>query len=148
MKYRQDRKTWKGIAPIMSALIMGFALAIGLNLTACKGKNEAKIEEDRPTEEQGRAAVLEDIKVHQQDKYIKLLTFRKTNGISSDVFGVKKYTMEGECEIEFLGDCIWNGRLQTQQGPPDSCNAKRGKHAKAICSEDFERTENGWRPHY
>jgi hypothetical protein len=165
MKYRQDRKTWKGIAPIMSAVIMGFALAIGLDLTACKGKSDAKIE-DKPTEEQGKAAILNGLQRWDKERAIKLLCFHKTNGMDKETPYGKKYDMDFECDIEFTRACDWDpslmlspeftfrqGTLGTcrigSTGPdPDSNSNKRGAKAKVIGVIEFEKSENGWRTTY
>jgi hypothetical protein len=126
-----------------TAVIMGFALVIGLNLLGCKG-----IGVDRPTEEQGKAAILNTIKEEDHAGAIKLLSFRKTNGQDQEHSGVKMYKMEYECEIEFTRDCIGMANsFNTDElhKPYLDPTFKSGHRAKVTGFIEFEKTENGWR---
>jgi general secretion pathway protein G len=97
-------------------VIIGFVLVIGLNAVGCS--------KDRPTEAQGKSAILDKLNESAPNSggAIKLLSFRKTNGQDLEVNGVKMYKMEYECEIE-----------------------KSGQRTKETGSITFEKTENGWR---
>ena len=148
MKTGQKEGTWTIATSLRATHIIGFALAIGLNLTGCKGTGD-----DRPTEEQGKAAILNHI---QDKKYnhagaIKLLSFRKINGMIQEGHGPKEYKMEFECEIEFTRNCTWDPNTWAGQGSfitnPvfGGVPVKAGQQAKVTSIIIFEKTDNGWR---
>jgi hypothetical protein len=127
-----------------TAVIMGFALAIAMSILGCKG-----IGEDRPSEAEGKAAILDQIKNLPETENggaIKLVGFRKTDGQAIEVFGAKGYRMEYECEIEFTRDCNYTGNGFTSLRLYDmSLNVKSGERRKVTGYVEFEKTENGWR---
>jgi hypothetical protein len=134
-------------------VILGFALAIGLNFFGCKGKTEdrGKIE-DRPTEEDGKAAILQAIKVlpdSENGGRVKLLRFRKTDGQDLEFGGVKMYKMEYEYEIEFTRDCYCPGHGFISYAPGIQYdrpkNVESGQRMKINGIITFEKTEKGWR---
>ena len=119
---------------------MGLALAIGLTLMGCRGS--------LPTEEQGKTAILNTIKQDDHAGAIKLLSFRKTNGMVHEGLGVKGYIMEVECDIEFTRDChyVENDFRTEVVGYWNRVNCQRGQRGKVSSKLMFEKTENGWRP--
>ena len=78
--------------------------------------------------------------------YVRLLTVRKTNGVSTDHGGVKGYTMDCKLEFEFLK----NWTLEQDPFLFIRAGNKNGKCVKgekmAIKREvHFEKSEKGWR---
>lgn len=96
---------------------------------------------------------------------VRLVDIHKTDGQSSEVFGVKEYAISYEGEIEFTQD----GRCDSVSGlallyfPPDTVaqwksspfmagmlglfpEVKKGQRRKFKGLMKFEKTENGWQP--
>jgi len=111
-----------------------------------------------PSESDGRA-VLEQ-KIQQQSKgLIRLVSFRKTDGVARETMGMKLYDLMYSAEIELTNDCYWGdgGRLGWQGGffaerPTGgisqmveySKSGKKGQREQVSATLGFERTENGW----
>lgn len=134
-----------------AAVIIFFALAIGLNLFGCKGKSDDGAKSDgRPSEAEGKAALTKHISGD-----VKLVSFRKTNGLTDA--GSGRYQMEYECEVEYTRDCRTNGPFSTYHGPAyppptgtfdipaPGVPVKKGSRVKINGEIWFEKTENGWR---
>jgi len=97
---------------------------------------------------------------------IRLLTFQKTNALKREEFGVKKYDMEFEVEIEFTESCKWVIKPFEQQLSfitskplPESQSAvmklfdevansgalvRKGERAQLSGIIHFVKMENGW----
>ncbi len=93
---------------------------------------------------------------------IKLISFEKTNGQEGQLLGVKLYSLEYACVIEFLEDCKWIPEFRTakltksqdfwEKFREDLNNmgrqsrpVKKGEKAKVAGQIVFEKTEKGWR---
>ncbi len=109
--------------------------------------------------------VIEDRIASESKGLIKLVSFKKTNGQSFEVMGIKGYKMEYEARIEFLADCMWGGgggpgqvqgMFAAEPSPWKARNesnpAFKGKQ-QALKNQQpfltgtltFEQTEQGWR---
>jgi hypothetical protein len=106
----------------------------------------------RPTDGEGKAAILSQITKSDEVKAINLLNYRKTNGIPKE----DGYRLEFECEIEFTRDCVWvshmdyehaDGSFTTRDWIISSVDirVKKGQRTKVIGYVEFEKTERGWR---
>jgi len=120
---------------------------IAVSLTACSGP---------PSESDGRTALNQKIET-ESEGLIRLVSFKKTNGVTSE----GGYQLEYTAEIEFLDDCIWSGGykgtfLATRGRPASAMDremlrydakeaAEKGKHQQVSNKLIFQRTENGWR---
>lgn len=103
--------------------------------------------------------ILVDTIQKQSNGLIKLSSFKKTNGQSGEMMGVKLYSMEYDAEIEFQEDCYWGGFLggfEAIRPNPGALGevanrmggrrpAKKGQHEKIKGKIQFEKTEKGWR---
>jgi len=111
-----------------------------------------------PSESDGRAAL--EQKVQQQSKgLIRLVSFRKTDGVARETMGMKLYDLMYSAEIELTDDCFWGdgGRIGWQGGffaerPTGGMSqiveyaksGKRGHREHVSATLGFQRTENGW----
>ncbi len=122
----------------MKSLIFNFVLAI-VFLTACSNP---------PSIGDARSIVERRIQDGGNGK-IKLLSFKKTDGLAQEVMGMKCYTLMYVSEIEFTADCNWKGGYSTTERSDQtlfSGNPVRQGERKTINgSFEFVKTENGWR---
>jgi len=111
-----------------------------------------------PSESDGRAAL--EQKIQQQSKgLIRLVSFRKTDGVEQVVMGMKAYQLTYTAEIELTDDCFWgDGGLLGWQGnffaerPTGgisqrveySKSGRKGHQEQISATLTFQRTENGW----
>jgi hypothetical protein len=103
-----------------------------------------------PSENAGKSVVQNMIKSQNQSDFIKLVSFRKTNGIREG----NSYRMEYEVEIEFREDCmfdpygsIYNASRIVNGGIYSAIvvRKKKGERIKKSDVMSFEKTERGWR---
>jgi hypothetical protein len=131
--------------------IVGGLLLVVVILAAILGRGGGAILMDRPSEEDGKGAILKIISESDTAGAIKLLSARKTNGQDAEVSGVKTYTMEVECEIEFTKFCGWDplygsgSFMTTLQQAGGYAPTNSGERKKVNCKLTFEKAENGWR---
>lgn len=111
-----------------------------------------------PAESDGQRAISDRIKgLDPQSNFgqVTLVGFKKTNGQLQEVFGVKCYKMECQCEIEFNHDCNWRGDLASHdddsavrffdRNAVPKYNVRAGERKKFDTIVTFQKTENGWR---
>jgi len=110
----------------------------------------------KPSEKEAKKVILDKIAKKAEGR-IKLVSFCKTNGQESNMFGVRAYAFEYEAEIEFTEDCIWTGT--SAFGGPSFATLKSTDRWLAVLSNrvekghrekikgeiNFEMTEKGWR---
>lgn len=98
------------------------------------GTNETKDLEARPSEEEGMSAFSERYTYTGNGKQIaQILWFKKTNG-QFENFGVKRYKLFYEAEIQYLDEYRYNFYNTYKKG-------EKSKHKGFVM---FELTENGW----
>jgi hypothetical protein len=117
-----------------------------------------------PTESDAQQTVQQRIQ-SQSNGLIKLVSFRKTNGIAQEFGGMRAYHMEYTAEIEFIDDCMWSaggmmgwqGNFSAKRGQSQSYSAnfldlsqgfrpaKKGERQSISGAFDYVKTENGWR---
>jgi len=89
-------------------------------------------------------------------KYIKLLSLKKINGVQSEKSGQQIYDIEYEVEIEVIATCQYSASIwdRFSADPPDKKPffssykpdlAKPGDIFKFEGTFRFEKTDNGWR---
>ncbi len=129
-----------------------FSVLVAALLVGCSGP---------PSENTGRKVVERQIQTQSNGK-IKLVSFKKSNGMGDDHF----YQLEYEAEIEFLADGAWArgtpmdssasfefstqavGNTPTAQmmgAAFGAANVHRGQRETIKSALRFEKTENGWR---
>lgn len=118
----------------------------------------------------GQQAIEDRVK-RDSEGCIKLVQFRKTNGQSAEINGVKIYTLDYETEIEFLEACKWNipifagtimnteASFRTTKSSDKTLGAaaqlmeasmnpgtevSKGQRVKLIGAIRFEKKEKGW----
>lgn len=113
-----------------------------------------------PGASEGRRIIEERIK-KEANGLITLVSFEKTNGMETDVMGVKGYKLEYKAVLAFSDDCTWGGnalgwdgsftarRGRRQLGVLDGLafnnNGKKGENYAFTSSLELQRTERGWR---
>lgn len=126
----------------------------------------------KPSESNAKNIIEQKVNQESEGK-IRLVSFRKTNGQTREVYGVKVYVLEYEAVIEFLDDCkwltvdpfsarhigfktvqtkrsaekkggYWAGWMNLTQTP--GTEHKKGERQNYFSSIRFEKTEKGWRP--
>ncbi|MFM9904876.1 MAG: hypothetical protein ACKVQJ_09940 [Pyrinomonadaceae bacterium] len=121
---------------------------IPLILSACGGP---------PSASDGRKLIEDKIQAGS-GKFLKLISFDKTNGIDRSNGGTKLYELDYTAEIEFLDNCNWNS-VTFAAGPyrapdpnvimdlpePNWNVAKKGTRTKLTGKLMYEMTEKGWR---
>jgi len=98
---------------------------------------------------------------------IRLVSFRKTDGVLKEFMGIKVYELSYAAEIEFTNDCTWSGgnelmgwdgRFNASPGSTDPSDgatnffmatqgqesATKGKRINISGKVNFEKTERGW----
>lgn len=89
---------------------------------------------------------------------IKLSSFKKTDGQSSEVMGVKRYNLIYEAEITFVSDGIWKSHMfwqpqltfnfskggTTASGMNKEIAVHSGDHFKIGGNIESQKSENGW----
>lgn len=138
---RKSTHQTRAVAPL------GFALVAAV-LTACSSS---------PSEADPRDALSSRIEREAEGR-IRLVDFKKTNGVRAEVAGVSAYRLEYEAEIEFLQDVWWGCPMglcfETVTGAPGSLNfylyqgkkhANRGQRETVTGALEFRKTERGWR---
>ena len=118
----------------MRKLISSIVLLCSLVLIGCGGVTT-------PSESIGRQ-VFENIKKDEIDKgVLKIKNFKKVNGQSYEILGVKGYKLEFESEIEYLqdvkGQAMFSLAIKTIH--------KKGDIDKQKGTLTFEETEKGWK---
>lgn len=83
-----------------------------------------------PSEQDAQQVLRDGIK----SQPVKLVSFQKTDGQASTVFGVPCYDMHYEAVYEFIQDGYWNGR-----------HGKRGEQVTDAGTMAFHKSEKGWR---
>lgn len=87
---------------------------------------------------------------------VDVTSFKKTNGQSSDVFGVKYYVMEYSADLTFVGTCY--GRYDAERKrfssspavarskfrPESDTQFQRGDKVRLDGKLHFQKKENGW----
>lgn len=86
--------------------------------------------------------------------FIKLVSFRKTNGIEKQIDGAEGYELEWTATMEFTADCLWDPSNFTAIPPQnivgallnlDKQKARGGDKVELSGATAFEKTEKGWR---
>jgi hypothetical protein len=120
----------------------------------------------RPPDAAGRQVFERGIEKGGSRDRVRLLDFRKSNGVPGVENGVSFYKMEYEVDVEFLDNCKWmlispdnsSGRwvLESRPTPPagrtdlyyafyGGAPGQKGQRAKLTGEIRFQRTEKGWR---
>ena len=129
---------------ITQSVILAFFLLFLSVATGCSSK---------PTEADVRGLIVQKIS-QNSNGLIKLVGFRKTNGIEHEFGGTKVYEMEWVAELEFVADCVWDKSTFEAIPPPQGLDAflhltkqKKAKGARVDLSGSttLQKTENGWR---
>ena len=102
-----------------------------------------------PTEDAAKEYVQQQ-KLRGNSVPVILVNFHRTNGeMGRNRYGVEKYVISYETEIEFTEDCFWAG------GPCASSTndtfwsyraVKKGQREKISGKVYFDKTEKGWQP--
>jgi hypothetical protein len=120
-------------------------MAIYLACIGCTEQIEAKPD--------GRSLVTNDLTSRGSGAF-KVVEVKKHDGQSSEVFGVKKYTLDFIATVEFLEDSIYrqNGKIEVKRaidGVAPGINeilAKKGSRAITAGHLMMQRKESGWLP--
>jgi hypothetical protein len=110
-----------------------------------------------PSVSEGRKLIEDKIQTGSS-KYVKLISFDKTNGIDRNNGNTKLYELDYVAEIEFLDNCNWNSSTfeATAYRAPDPNLimdlpeagwrvAEKGVRTKVNGKLMLEMTEKGWR---
>ena len=137
----------------MEKRIHSLALVLGLLLGGCSGDSRPAMAE---------TAMREKVANESQGN-IRLVSFKKTDGVERDFFGQLTYEMKYEAQIEFLKDCHWISQPTfewdfhtTVGGPQNSLEtfspaffgkqpAKQGDKKLIAGHMMFLKSEKGWR---
>lgn len=135
-------KAFRGTSSGAAAFL--FSLAILFLLASCSSK---------PSESEVRQKIEQKIS-RNSNGLVKLVDFRKINGIEREFGGVRTYEMEWSAELEFVADCLWDSSTFKAIPPPQGLDAylhlnmKKaawGDRVKISGSTTLEKAENGWR---
>lgn len=109
----------------------------------------------KPTEDDMKRRIEQLIGINSQGM-IRLVGFKKRDGMEAERGGVKLYQMEWTAMIEFTKDCLWETSTFEAVPPTNSLDgilfassgyrsAKQGQRIDLNGKTTFRRTENGWR---
>ena len=106
----------------------------------------------KPSETEARQPIEQKIQKNSKG-LIKLISFKKTNAIASEINGVKLYEMEWIANIELTCDCYWlpeQFQAYTDTDVPLLSmvvfkKGQKGERFNVAGKTLFEKTENGWR---
>ena len=129
-----------------SAVVMAFLAVIGVG--GCSPGQA-----DVPTEAAARAFYESEFKELTTPGILKVVSFKKTNGVKRGEGGEENYELEYEAELEFpkgwLPECVDMKHFdmgcqmaRTRGARPQPVGAKKQDKGKV----HFEKTEKGWRP--
>ena len=120
---------------------------LALTLSGCGGP---------PSESEGRKLIEDKIQANSS-KFLRLVSFDKTNGIDRSNGSTKLYELDYTTDIEFLDNCNWNSvtfaaspyrapdpNLIMDLPEPNWNVAKKGTRTKLTGKLMFEMTEKGW----
>jgi hypothetical protein len=94
-----------------------------------------------PDESIGRQVFQNLNKKGVEQNIIKINSFKKTNGQSYEMLGVKHYKLDYEAEIEYLEDV----KGQSMFTPAIITIHKKGEKVEQNNHLTFEQTEKGWK---
>ncbi len=134
---RRSRMNWNGIF-LAAALLPPFIALAG----------------DSPSVSAGRDALSK--MWTSGDKCVRVSDFKKTDGQSSEVFGVRYYAMDYSAQLTFIAPCYaeYNGERKRFSLPPRSTrdflsqNSKTFQPGETVMIQgrlNFEKKESGWR---
>jgi hypothetical protein len=143
---------------LMSFSSIAFMTLMAIVLAGCKDSQPSANDKDsQPSANDGEKIVRDKVEANSNG-IIKLASFHKTNGQSSNVNGISTYNMEYEAEIVSTADCKWwvgedyfyfgkhlEFKTESGTGMDQSRPMKKGQYAKIVGAIHFEKTENGWR---
>ena len=107
----------------------------------------------KPTDADAKRFIEQKIQTNSNG-LVKLIDFKKTNGIDKEIQGQKLYKMEWVATIEFSDDCLINTTSFVAVRQPkgfeqflhlDKKQAQKGTQIQIPGSTEFTKTENGWR---
>lgn len=114
---------------ISSIVFLSFVVLIGCGAAAT------------PSEAIGRKVFENDYATPVEKGVLKINSFKKINGQSYEILGVKGYKLEFEAEVEYLQDVKGQGMFSLAL----TTLHKKGDVDKRKGSITFEQTEKGWK---
>lgn len=131
------------------------AAKIARSQAAANLKSSVVSTSSEPTEDEMKRRVEQLIRINSQGM-IRLVGFKKRDGMDAERGGVKFYSMEWTAMLEITKDCLWKNATFEAVPPTNSLDgilytssgfqpAKQGQRIDLNSQTTFRRTENGWR---
>jgi len=131
------------------------AVKIARSQAAANLKNSVVSTSFKPTEDDMKRRIDQLIGINAQGM-IRLVGFKKRDGIDAVRNGVKFYSMEWTAMLEITKDCLWKSATFEAVPPTNSLDGilyassgfqpvKQGQRIDLNGETTFRRTENGWR---